>query len=465
MRVPLEILRLILAYFDRRQAYIANFNREAWLADLHDKLALRLVSRKEFSVSIISFTKTHAELFDHEILAITTFPYDFPFKPSTWYRTPPRFREMYMMHHIKAHPQYHGAFSYTVVPVFERHLARLGISPDDSEAREDKMREWCNLLGHHVWDLGWTLDKSVGCCRCCPPKISQGLGDYVSRQIRWFRGDGELWGRRGLSEFRYIRHDDRFLRIMYMIVKGDVAGMESEGYWAVDQVNIACGHTFLGLGIEKASVEMVRVLLRETKTVTRLHLYVYLRLALKREQAQTFVNTLLDAVSGADKKRFAIGLFEKAISNSDIPLFDAVIGWMTTVRRWEGKQKLEVIEWCFKRVLDVRERKKRRHRNLDWIRRRGICVWLAPVDPRSFLAYPAPLPSRTADTDSAREKDVEEKKEDSLQPHRPLLRAFSLGLHNWVDWMLWAGADPSHVSGTRGTLDWTGNTLKRLEWI
>jgi hypothetical protein len=46
MRVPLEILRLILAYFDRRQAYIANFNREAWLADLHDKLALRLVSRK-----------------------------------------------------------------------------------------------------------------------------------------------------------------------------------------------------------------------------------------------------------------------------------------------------------------------------------------------------------------------------------------------------------------------------------
>jgi hypothetical protein len=129
-----------------------------------------------------------------------------------------------------------------------------------------------------------------------------------------------------------------------MIVKGDAAGMEREGYWAVDQVNIACGHTFLELGIEKASVAMVRVLLRETKMVTRLHLYVYLRLALKREQAQAFANALLDAVSGTDKKRFAIDLFEKTISNSDIPLFDAVIGWMTTVRRWEGKQKLEVIE-------------------------------------------------------------------------------------------------------------------------
>jgi hypothetical protein len=161
-----------------------------------------LLAVKELSVSIISFSKTHAALFDHEILAITTFPYDFPFKPSTWYRTPPGFREMYMIHHIKAHPQYHGAFSYTVVPIFERHLARLGISPDNSEAQEDKLREWCNLLGHHVWDLGWTLDNSVGCCRCCPPRISQGLGDYVPRQIRWFRGDGELWGRRGLSEFR-----------------------------------------------------------------------------------------------------------------------------------------------------------------------------------------------------------------------------------------------------------------------
>jgi hypothetical protein len=250
-----------------------------------------------------------------------------------------------------------------------------------------------------------------------------------------------------------------------MIVKGDVAGMESEGYWAVDQVNIACGHTFLGLGIEKASVEMVRVLLRETKMVMRLHLYVYLRLALKREQAQAFVNALLNAVSGTDKKRFAIDLFEKAISNSDIPLFDAVIGWMTTVRRWEGKQKLEVIEWCFKRVLPVRERRKRRHRNPDWVKRRGICVWLAPVDPHSFLAYPAPPSSRTADTNFAREEDVQEKKGDSLQPDQPLLQAFSFGLHNWVDWMLWAGADPSHVSGTRGTLEWTGNTLKRLEWI
>jgi hypothetical protein len=129
-----------------------------------------------------------------------------------------------------------------------------------------------------------------------------------------------------------------------MIVKGDAAGMEREGYWAVDQVNIACGHTFLELGIEKASVAMVRVLLRETKMVTRLHLYVYLSLALKREQAQAFANALLDAVSGTDKKRFTIDLFEKTISNSDIPLFDAVIGWMTTVRRWEGKQKLEVIE-------------------------------------------------------------------------------------------------------------------------
>jgi hypothetical protein len=121
-----------------------------------------------------------------------------------------------------------------------------------------------------------------------------------------------------------------------MIVDGDVNTLEKEGYLAADVINIACGHTFLGIGIEKGHLQVLRVILRETKVVRRLHLYIYLRLALKGAEAQAFVNVLLDAVSGRDKKRFAIELFEKAISNGNMPLFDAVVSWVTKIEQWEG---------------------------------------------------------------------------------------------------------------------------------
>jgi hypothetical protein len=90
MRVPLEILRLILAYFDHHKdylasdychaEYIASDDRKKWLADLHAKrallhkrwladlcakLALRLVSRKKAlkpCCHLLKFTKRYSML-------------------------------------------------------------------------------------------------------------------------------------------------------------------------------------------------------------------------------------------------------------------------------------------------------------------------------------------------------------------------------------------------------------------
>jgi hypothetical protein len=77
MRVPLEILRIILAYFDHDDEYMANdyrheeylasddrkawlvdyyaknaLRRRRWLADSYAKLAMRLVSRRLMRSSV-----------------------------------------------------------------------------------------------------------------------------------------------------------------------------------------------------------------------------------------------------------------------------------------------------------------------------------------------------------------------------------------------------------------------------
>jgi hypothetical protein len=391
---------------------------------------------------MLSFTKIYKALFDAEILANLTFPHELPVGASTWYRTPPRIREKYMLHCVKEHAELVGATNFTLVPVFERHFARLKISSSNFEAREDKIREWCNLTGYHVWNLGWIPLNGQG---FWAPTTWEQLDGWVWRRVRHNRGDEEVWIRKGVSEFEHTGQDERFLRTMCMIVEGNIDAVEKEGYLAADVINIACGHTYLGVGIEKGSLQMVRVLLRETKVVSRLHLYVYLRLALKRAEAQAFVTALLDAVSGRDKKRFAIDLFDKAISNSDMPLFDAVIDWVTTIEHWEGDQKLGIIEWCFKRVLAVRKRKKRRHVSLNSIKKTGVCAWVQPVEPSAFLAYAAPPTSHTVDTNARLGRGKEAKGEVNPQCRRPIEQAMSHGLRHWADWMLWAGADAADL--------------------
>jgi hypothetical protein len=58
----------------------------------------------------------------------------------------------------------------------------------------------------------------------------------------------EVWVHKGVSEFEHTEQDEEFLRILGVIVEGDIEGVEKEGYLAADVINIACGHTYLGEG-------------------------------------------------------------------------------------------------------------------------------------------------------------------------------------------------------------------------
>jgi hypothetical protein len=130
MRVSLEILRLILAYFDHHEVYVASDYRETWLAgfyaknalrrkkwlaDSHAKLTLRLVSRMKVFIPMPPLTKCYTALFDSEILGKTMFPHELPVKPSTCYRTPPRIREKYLLYRIKQHVELLELTDYTLL--------------------------------------------------------------------------------------------------------------------------------------------------------------------------------------------------------------------------------------------------------------------------------------------------------------------------------------------------------------
>jgi hypothetical protein len=89
MRVSLEIFRLILAYFDHHEVYVASDYRKTWLAGFYAKNALRRKTwladarqthsaycfPQESLLPMPPLTKCYTALFDSEILGKTTFPH------------------------------------------------------------------------------------------------------------------------------------------------------------------------------------------------------------------------------------------------------------------------------------------------------------------------------------------------------------------------------------------------------
>jgi hypothetical protein len=141
------------------------------------------------------------------MLAKATFPYEIPVKPNASHRIPPRIREKYLLYRIKQHAELLGSTNYKLLPVFQRQFARLNISPNDTKAREDKVRDWCNLMGHHIWDLGWDPYNGEG---FWAPRLWDGLNGWFWRRVRRNREDEETRIQKGLRNFEYIGHDERF---------------------------------------------------------------------------------------------------------------------------------------------------------------------------------------------------------------------------------------------------------------
>jgi hypothetical protein len=284
-----------------------------------------------------------------------------------------------------------------------------------------------------------------------------------------------------LTDTVRVENDLKFLRILSVILKDDtgaVLELFPGSYIAVDDMNPYFGTTLLGFVVQCGTLAMLKVLLRSTNCVRRKHLYIYIRLAQARhENSDILIDTLLNKVSGFDttKKAFTTELLGKAISTSNHILFDTVIRWFLDAPGFPGQ--LRMLEGCF-----------------DALKCMGST---GTGKTQQFLTYPAP-PNDARSLNSARlvpaymlgyayqvrlhkvfyttklvhshyspEWESVERRQRVERLHRsptPLFRAVTKGLMHWVDWFLWAGADPRHLEGDVGILDFAwkeGGNSKR----
>ncbi|KAI8937921.1 hypothetical protein NX059_005604 [Plenodomus lindquistii] len=288
-----------------------------------------------------------------------------------------------------------------------------------------------------------------------------------------------------------IRHenDRKFLEIGLAVVDGDIDAVLA-GFFGllsgVDDLNYCFGTTLLALAIRSGTSAMLQLLLRSTRVVRRSHLYVYLRLAMARQsESGQFTTILLDRLGGSDetaKHRFATDLLEKAIWGDDTGLFDVIIHWINTSAC--APKKLPVLEWAFNYLLWPRKtgRRGRRRANYPWHSAERTLKFLTDRKPPGHTNYAGldvvpghcfgrtyrellaewriiltALNIWTPNTDyywCVHEKRwIKRVKPRYPMSFTPLFLATAKGLLNWVDWLLWAGADPRHLEGDASLLD------------
>lgn len=351
---------------------------------------------------------------------------------------------------------------------------------------------------HKHWGLEWAVENKT-----------ENVEAYIARypvKCEFMQGfydnDRELCARERLAK----RHenDRMFLEIGSAIIDDDQDAV-LDGFFGfcsgVDELNYCFGTTLLGLAVRSGTPDMLRLLLRSTRTVRRKHLYIYLELAMARPRPESalFTTILLSRLSGPDataKKRFTTDLLEKAFRYHQRPLFDAIIHWVDTAPDNDAPPKLPIFEWAFKYLLwPEPEFKYIRHGRSHLLDR--------------YLPYPAPRPPSTPNTLTTTPTPVIPPKPTTpvltvLPAHHfgthyhahllrarptfvsfrtwsprcywscctqgrpplsltPVFLAAARGLVHWVDWLLRAGADPRHLAGDVALVDCAWSAGKRTE--
>ncbi|KAH7091616.1 hypothetical protein FB567DRAFT_519051 [Paraphoma chrysanthemicola] len=477
MRVPLEILRIILDYLVQLCSDRMSLTQLAEANETSTYHAIRIVRSLLLRLRLVN------KLFDEEILHLIfprkrdMNPLDFLWKKN-WKSAPHSLQQRYLFRRVTHPNTMRGLWTELAVPVFERQLTSLGISQFSHAAREEKLRQWCALVTmHHEFEIHWVV---MDWCWADVPS---------TRELKLFLPNtkyaqelncitSESNGENNID--LQIENNMRFLDILCAIRDDDedtVLNAFPDSCIGVDDLNFCFGTTLIGFAIANGSLNMLKLLLRSIKTVNRKYLYVYLRLASARgADGQVFVDSLLDKISGthAAKKTLAIDLLA-ATGAKSYALFDITIRWMVGIHNFQSQ--LQVLEWGFEHLLKE-DLKKYRHTNLTSKKDNSL---FEPRLLKTCLNYPAPAltpasvniarPDYGDWSDKTTLTNLVErclhttlKDEFMLDGWKilcasganslaPLFTAVALDLLHWADWLLWAGADARHLEHEIGILD------------
>jgi hypothetical protein len=434
---------------------------------------------------------------------------------NTWRSAPASLRERYQFHLLQSRHVNPNVFSDLAAPVFVRELNRLHLTEDQPEA-DVLVRRWCSLSMHGLWNLNWV--------------VAHNRNNYREHQARVKRHCQFLSGRwASLSDTdvaasrRRTEHDTDFLNIaLHIIADRQDAALQllfPASFVDPDEVNYCFGTTILGLAVRWGTESLIQRLLEQVPTTSEQNLGVYLRIAGRRREPESYAVSVLLLEHFQDIASTRAVLFQriffKAIrvaqyedrqsfpQRSDVlitrrdskAVFDNVMQWMASKPAVPGM--LAVMQECYVRLCDRWGMSGKEEDRRHLFDRGTSTLDEEPIRPRylipaflygtyyrhaatrevvracrSWETYLFNCPCRdklwhedcvcvkmhsSHCTCSARLHGYclpDYRQYESAKPGKMLANAASHGLLHWVDWLLWAGADPRNQPFEESLLFW-----------
>jgi len=302
---------------------------------------------------------------------------------NTWRSAPGSLRERYQFHLLQSRRVNPNVFSDLAAPVLIKELERLHLTEGQPEA-DALVRRWCSISMHELWNLSWVVahnrknyrEHQARIRRCCSFLSGQwaSLSDTDVAAIR-----------------RRTEHDIYFLKIaLHIIADERDAALQllfPTSFVDPDELNYCFGTTILGVAVRWGTETLIQRLLGKVPTTSEQNLGVYLRIAGRRpqpesyaisalllEQFQDIASTRAVLLQRTFFKAIRVAQFEDRQHYPQKPdvlitrrdskaVFDNVMQWMASKPAAHGM--LAVIQECYLRLCDRRgmfgKEEERRH--------------------------------------------------------------------------------------------------------
>lgn len=261
---------------------------------------------------------------------------------------PLNIRYAYFQHRVKRQGAKRSLFAHLFIPVYEAELKRLGISEQDHAVRRKELGTWISWCMHEYWKESWVVAHATSA------DGAKHLPHYDGYTV-----DDD-------PETR-VENDCKFLRICCAIDVEDentilelFAGFRS----SVDDLNYCFGTTLLGFATCTGRQNALRLLLRSVKDMKQKQLYTYLSIAVLESQRKDIIDILLnhctqhmkDKAGGnaflrkdVARRILVQDLFIAATTKGNQRVFNAVYEWMESIPNFYGKRS--IFEGFFARTL------------------------------------------------------------------------------------------------------------------
>lgn len=392
-------------------------------------------------------------------------------------------------------PGFQSLFTVLFTPVFDRQLSKLGLEVSDILGKRQLLSKCCNIFAHHQWQLEWLVIHDT-------QKTDVKMKQYF-QQLNIDKGSGDESKHPKKLDYHECRieTDRKFLALCLAIASCDITAMLTElteYHINLDDVNFCFGNTILAYAVQCGNLEVIALLLSRVPKIRPKHLAIYIQTALTSrhpstktidillsrfsgrgtQSRTTFVYKILQmypqivrgtwpplptiticmlfekiSSQGTTRTNFATAMLEKSYLARDGTTFNAVLAWMATTSCRDFPDRLHIIEHVW-------------HITTSQMHYPFKIIPVPDKAPVQDCACGAALPpvNRESDDDDNDDDVIFEswlyrRRHQKKRRYKPVPKGIvfqviqKIRSIEWLDWFLWAGADPRHFEGQASVLE------------